>query len=752
MAQHITKHAIKYALKKGGEAALKSAAKQGIKTVAKEMKKSNSRAGSTGLGAAKIAMQRGSPSIQPVILNLLQYIVLPGTSNTGNVSTNTEDCKTDNKQSKLVNTSPHDTDLSVCVDLYIIDSSINYNALKCDDDNNNGMYEYKYKYNDIIYNAIFKVIQHDCVKVTISQLKLNINSTITVNDIRQHVMILQAYLIEQIESQHVNTFKDDGMDKSNNSRSGTNCNGDDGNNLNPDSGVFHTSAEQQTESRLFDLVFNGNILLNTEDKLVSAVRLHDMTYAVKKYGKANMYIEIHALFMDQQVVNSIKILNNKQLQRNINNNNNNNNNKNNNNNNVVVPKTIEEKQEQLRLEEKVSDCKNSSDDCQKQKIPENVQCVCGCQMVPTTPEISSLSQNSDINCKNVLKYHCWMYGCQNENKINNQDIMFECRNYKFHNYAAARSFNNNNNTRNTSITLCLTCARFMDFLKESLDKNFVSMSTSMATIDSKCANMIKLYCNILMDQVSDTNIYTNRKLNLHKNFKQTRLLRWLLLDYTKKFHNIYSLKINTIKTAKQAMSKCIVTEQELMHDYHKINNNLTPRLFITNVNNSKKFSGNIWFKQIVKCICENQFLFDEILKKPFKMKYFDDIDNVCKQNDKIEEYIKEYQCITQQLLINKSFVIIDCKSNKWVKDSTIKQCNDDQCQVMFGLTNRKHHCRVCGCIVCSKHIIDRNFNILSRSMNVYLNTMVDSESEEVIRMCEECSRNKVNSCWFGTKL
>lgn len=39
----------------------------------------------------------------------------------------------------------------------------------------------------------------------------------------------------------------------------------------------------------------------------------------------------------------------------------------------------------------------------------------------------------------------------------------------------------------------------------------------------------------------------------------------------------------------------------------------------------------------------------------------------------------------------------------WVKDEEVSHCSSAECRVRFGLLERRHHCRRCGLIFCSRH-------------------------------------------------
>lgn len=56
-----------------------------------------------------------------------------------------------------------------------------------------------------------------------------------------------------------------------------------------------------------------------------------------------------------------------------------------------------------------------------------------------------------------------------------------------------------------------------------------------------------------------------------------------------------------------------------------------------------------------------------------------------------------------------------CHANgkaSWVPDDTVTKCMHDECDVVFGFTVRKSHCRSCGKIYCKQHC--NHFVVLDR--------------------------------------
>lgn len=78
-----------------------------------------------------------------------------------------------------------------------------------------------------------------------------------------------------------------------------------------------------------------------------------------------------------------------------------------------------------------------------------------------------------------------------------------------------------------------------------------------------------------------------------------------------------------------------------------------------------------------------------------------------------------------QLKRNKEIQIEKREIPKWLPDQMSKMCKICKCK--FGLLNRKHHCRVCGDIFCSKCC-----SIFDSFQPYYKNN---------VRMCYECHKS-----------
>lgn len=76
---------------------------------------------------------------------------------------------------------------------------------------------------------------------------------------------------------------------------------------------------------------------------------------------------------------------------------------------------------------------------------------------------------------------------------------------------------------------------------------------------------------------------------------------------------------------------------------------------------------------------------------------------------------------------------------RWVDDSTVTQCTNDKCQIIFGrVTNWRHHCRLCGCIFCSD-CVQRKAQIPSVFPIPEPNNGTQTPTHnDTVAVCDEC--------------
>eukprot|EP00468_Gymnochlora_sp_CCMP2014_P006431 CAMPEP_0167751108 /NCGR_PEP_ID=MMETSP0110_2-20121227/6374_1 /TAXON_ID=629695 /ORGANISM="Gymnochlora sp., Strain CCMP2014" /LENGTH=763 /DNA_ID=CAMNT_0007636525 /DNA_START=204 /DNA_END=2493 /DNA_ORIENTATION=+ len=105
-------------------------------------------------------------------------------------------------------------------------------------------------------------------------------------------------------------------------------------------------------------------------------------------------------------------------------------------------------------------------------------------------------------------------------------------------------------------------------------------------------------------------------------------------------------------------------------------------------------------------------------------------------------YLCDFIFGSEKMLNNFLIVVTQCISNvtiatgregkpKWIKDSETKYCMLDNCEKPFSVTNRRHHCRRCGFVVCGscsskKAVLGENIGISSP-----------------VRVCDRCFRDTV---------
>lgn len=62
-------------------------------------------------------------------------------------------------------------------------------------------------------------------------------------------------------------------------------------------------------------------------------------------------------------------------------------------------------------------------------------------------------------------------------------------------------------------------------------------------------------------------------------------------------------------------------------------------------------------------------------------------------------------------------------TDQWVRDEGASNCANDQCAVRFSLTERRHHCRNCGRVFCSKwvdEIWERGWTVLNWGLSAVI--------------------------------
>ncbi|KAI7877140.1 FYVE-domain-containing protein, partial [Lichtheimia hyalospora FSU 10163] len=110
------------------------------------------------------------------------------------------------------------------------------------------------------------------------------------------------------------------------------------------------------------------------------------------------------------------------------------------------------------------------------------------------------------------------------------------------------------------------------------------------------------------------------------------------------------------------------------------------------------------------------------------------IAGTCIANDPFQLPKEYHDTLTSPLLHYVLFIshkerttkFAKCSSDKWIPDHDAQQCQVTRCHTPFTLFQRRHHCRSCGHVVCSKH--SANKSLLFDHQN----------KSEWCRVCDEC--------------
>ena len=458
----------------------------------------------------------------------------------------------------------------------------------------------------------------------------------------------------------------------------------------------------------------------------------------------------------------------------------------------------------------------------------DVRCLCGCVMAPTSPKISDLckfggngggnadgkEENDDSNDNsNNNDHHCWMYGCRNKNIISrNDEMMFECRNLN-HVIESGLDDNQINPYTFCPIRICFDCARFIYLLEELNSNTNVYGSENYNEINSKyiCKDYPKLiekYVNVIVNELPthDNVIFFPIKQTL-KSWDETVRKNG---EFTPKsmHHRVFSKMIDDDSShGKDSKKRKIVTKNTIKSDDHlnvesviePINKMVTKDIVYLNMfdsilKNGNAFLGikpklphgyfstlfdkNLWLECIVKNICQNEYLFNNYVKKLWEKEL--QYDKIKQSNRIVQDYLDEYIPVITQLFCNKSFVLDTNKggnnrninvnniTNQLTKiakisqknlfnrmqwplgsktgaggdgseeaaeeaskdevesngnDSKVTQCmmkteNGSNCPVSFNIMNKKYYCDMCDNIVCFGHRTDKKFSILKNNFTI----------------------------------
>jgi len=88
-------------------------------------------------------------------------------------------------------------------------------------------------------------------------------------------------------------------------------------------------------------------------------------------------------------------------------------------------------------------------------------------------------------------------------------------------------------------------------------------------------------------------------------------------------------------------------------------------------------------------------------RKSLELKHKDEMKYIEEENQELRDHTIDLTKDKHELWQNKQVLEVELKSKieeRWVKDEEVKTCTN--CQELFSLTLRKHHCRLCGHIYC----------------------------------------------------
>ena len=393
------------------------------------------------------------------------------------------------------------------------------------------------------------------------------------------------------------------------------------------------------------------------------------------------------------------------------------------------------------------DGKDGVNDVATENIPNGVLCLCGTPMIATTGTISQLQSS------HAALPHCWMYKCENSKTISENCIVFECRNHK--------------RNGNMNVNLCLKCSNILckkasDYTEKDANvSHFINIiakeliSYQMQFFDK--SDPIELICTKL-----NTLLNGNNKLQISEMYNDLNTdLNQLNSFFNTKPKDIRGEQKPEVTKKKKSLGKALSPrgkkknnakfkeeeEEEAKSPYHDdlrlINFANLTKDRINNHPTTVKLCQNGWYKQLVTIIINNEIFFKELKLKIGEIckNMIDEIE-LKKVNDSKNNVINEYNDIVVQLLLNKSFVELtadDQENGKWVKDEDVTKCSDPQCTMKkFNVKNRKHHCRICGNIVCKKHTMQVKLSCLSDKSKINAN--------KNIQICHQC--NNKGGFWY----
>lgn len=109
----------------------------------------------------------------------------------------------------------------------------------------------------------------------------------------------------------------------------------------------------------------------------------------------------------------------------------------------------------------------------------------------------------------------------------------------------------------------------------------------------------------------------------------------------------------------------------------------------------------------------------------------------------IELYLKYHDSILGPMKLDYNISLLEKSTVPWKDDSAISNCNI--CRSKFTILLRKHHCRLCGSIVCDKvetgcssELLIRFLQNVTRDLHYKREVPNDPEFDKAIRLCSRC--------------
>jgi hypothetical protein len=192
-------------------------------------------------------------------------------------------------------------------------------------------------------------------------------------------------------------------------------------------------------------------------------------------------------------------------------------------------------------------------------------------------------------------------------------------------------------------------------------------------------------------------------------------LKQSLLNYKKEVEEL-NMDLLTERTKTASLQQDVHAQQAQLQNLQETNIDLSHRL---EVEKKRYLELSLDFETHVKLTCDigNKQLGQ--LKTKSQMIH-------SLESDVILTFKKPLKLLWN-LMFEKD--ILKLNQRNWVPDSVCNQCQDLSCGKSFGLLCRKHHCRRCGHLYCSDHLVKVKISILEK--------VADPEGIDT-KICKSC--------------